>query len=339
MNGLPSRRHGSTGAAPALPRRPVRNGAGLLLALLLLLLPSRALPADRSIVPGLMGYNALPSLPNADAKVEDQFRFELSMAVQMSDLSRARDASATPFLRLMAPFWGFAALEVDAVPVELWRVSPETQRRLGATRASGTARGDLRFGARFTLLDEREVLPAVGIRFVTKTASGKSFEDKRFTDAPAYVLDALFGKALPFGLGPFQHVRVIAKAGFAAWQQGSDWQDDAIDLGATLRLRSARGTFLELEWRGYWGYERFDRPSLLGVTVGHPMAAPLDLVGTVNRGLTGDAPPWEIRFGMIMHFDIGTAVRTGSPRDFPGKDGPAANGSGDAGEKPAATKS
>ena len=317
---------------------PVRHGAGNLLASLLLLVPCGARPGDRSVVPGLMGYNALPSLPNADPKVQDHFRFELAIAAQLSDLSRARDASATPYLGLMAPFWGFAALELDAIPVEFWRVSPETQQRLGATRARGTARGDLRFGARFTLFDERELLPAVGIRFVTKTTTGKSFEDKRFTDAPAYVFDALLGKTLPISLGPFRHVRVLAKLGFTAWQQGSDWQDDAVDMGATLRLRSARGTLLDLEWRGYSGYERFDRPSLVGVTLGHPMASAVDLAGTINRGLTGDAPPWEIRFGMIMHFDIGTAAHHRSPRDFSGKDGSAADAGEKGGEKSAATK-
>jgi hypothetical protein len=317
---------------------PVRLRADLLLAALLLLAPCGARPGDRSVVPGLMGYNALPSLPNADPKVEDHFRFEVAMAAQLSDLSRARDASVTPYLGLMAPFFGFAALELDAIPVELWRVSPETQQRLGASRARGTARGDIRFGARFTLLDERKLLPAIGLRFVTKTTTGKSFEDKRFTDAPAYVLDALLGKTLPISLGPFQHVRVLAKAGFTAWQQGSDWQDDAVDLGATLRLRTSRGTFFDLEWRGYWGYERFDRPSLVGVTLGHPMASTVDLAGTINRGLTGDAPPWELRLGMIVHFDIGTAARARSPRDFAGKDGTAADTCEKGGEKSADTE-
>jgi hypothetical protein len=317
---------------------PARRRADLLLASLLLLAPCGARPGDRSVVPGLMGYNALPSLPNADPKVEDHFRFEVAMAAQLSDLSRARDASVTPYLGLMAPFFGFAALELDAIPVEIWRVSPETQQRLGASRARGTARGDIRFGARFTLLDERKLLPAIGLRFVTKTTTGKSFEDKRFTDAPAYVLDALLGKTLPISLGPFQHVRVLAKAGFTAWQQGSDWQDDAVDLGATLRLRTSRGTFFDLEWRGYWGYERFDRPSLVGVTLGHPMASTVDLAGTINRGLTGDAPPWELRLGMIVHFDIGTAARARSPRDFAGKDGTAADTCEKGGEKSADTE-
>jgi hypothetical protein len=278
----------------------------LLFALLsLVLVPGRAAggAADRTVVPGLMGYNALPTLRLEDPKVGEEVLLHMELAAQVSDLPRARDAALTPYLRLVVPFRGFAALEIDVVPVELWRVDPATQQRIGATRGSGTSLGDVRFGARFTIVEERAAFPALGLLIMTKSASGKSFEDRRFTDAPGYVADALAGKTFPWRLGPFDQLRALAKLGFTAWQQGTAWQDDALDYGATLQLRSANGSRLELEWRGYWGYERDDRPSLIGLTFGQLATRGLELAGTLNRGISSDAPPWEIRLGTIIHFD------------------------------------
>ena len=251
-----------------------------------------------------MGYNALPTLPNADPKIEEEdVRIEVWMATQLSGLTNARDASLTPYVRVLVPFRGFATLELDAVPVELWRVSPETQSRNGAARERGTALGDVRFGGRFLLAEEGRIHPAFGLRLMTKTASGKSLEDRRFTDSPGYMLDGLFGKTLPFALGPFEGVRLLAKVGFMAWQQGSGWQDDAVALGTTLKLDTRRGRRVELEWRTYHGYEQHDRPALIGVTFGQAFGRGLEVAGTLNRSVSADAPPWELRVGLGMKIE------------------------------------
>ncbi len=257
---------------------------------------------DRTIVPGQFGYNALPPIPNADPVVGDDVLFGLDLAAQVSDPIDPRDAALTPYLRLVLPFRGLAALEIDGVPLELWRVSLDTQQRLGAQAASGVELGDMRFGARFALLPEGEILPALGVRLITKTATGKGFENRRFIDAPAYVIDGLLGKDIPARLGPFTHLRVLGKIGFMAWQQGTDWQDDAVDAGATVQLH-AGGTRLELEWRGYWGYEQQDKPHLIGLTVAHA-AAGVEWIATVNRGISAEATPWELRLGVV--FRLGT---------------------------------
>ncbi len=256
---------------------------------------------DRTIVPGLFGYNALPAIPNADPIVEDRILLELSATAQLSDFASAGDAAAAPYVRVIVPFGGLVALELDGIPVELWRVTPETQQRLGAASTRGVDLGDMRFGARFSIQPEGELFPAFGVRFITKTTTGKGFENRRFIDAPAYVIDALFGKDLPVRLGPSTRLRLLAKLGFMAWQQGTDWQDDAVDLGATLQLRSGF-TRLEVEWRGYWGYEGQDKPQLVGVTVGHQTGR-VEWVATVNRGLADGAPPWELRAGIVFRFD------------------------------------
>ncbi|BDG08254.1 hypothetical protein [Anaeromyxobacter paludicola] len=275
--------------------RTLGGPAAAALALLLAAAPAR--PQDRALVPGRMGYNALPAVPNEDPAVGDDVLVSLQLAAQAADLS-ARDAAATPYLRVEVPFRGIAALSVDAVPVELWRVTPATQRRLQAASTRGVELGDVRFGARFLLVSEAGLRPALGIRLLTKTASGKGLENRRFTAAPAYLGDLLLGKDLASWPGGAR-VRLLAKAGFLSWQQGDGWQDDGLDYGATLQLRSAGGARLELEWRGYTGYERDDEPMLAGLTAGVP-TGPVEWVLTVNRGLRHEAPPWEVRAGAVL---------------------------------------
>jgi hypothetical protein len=143
-------------------------------------------------------------------------------------------------------------------------------------------------------------VPAVAIRVLTKTATGNSLEDRRFLDAPAYGVDGLVGKTLPWSLGPFQQLRILASLGVLVWQQGNGQQDDALTTGARLQLVSQRRTRLEVEGRAYWGYQQRDSPVLLGTTIGHRLADAIELAGTVNRGLSADAPPWELRLGIVL---------------------------------------
>jgi len=280
--------------------RPRGRAAAALLAVLVAAGSPPARAQDRSLVPGRMGYNALPTVPNEDPVVGDEVLVELQLATQLSDFGAARDAAATPYGRLVVPFRGVAALEFDAVPVELWRVAPDTQRRLGAAATRGVELGDVRFGARFLILAEGEAWPALGVRVFTKTASGKGLESRRFTSAPGYLGDLLVGKDLAAWSGGAGRLRLLGKLGFLSWQQGDGWQDDGIDFGATLQLQTGAGSRVELEWRGYSGYERQDRPRLVGLTAAH-LTGPVEWVATANRGIGTDAPPWEVRMGAILH--------------------------------------
>lgn len=267
--------------------------------------PAAAAPggADRTLVPGLMGFNALPTVPLADPQVGDELELEVSATTQVSELPDATDAAFAPYLRLSLPFRRIAALEVDVTPIEVWRVGAATHERLGTVHGSGTSKGDLRYGARFTLLPEGGWNPAVGLRLFVKSSTGKSPEDRRFLDAPGYFVDGLLGKTLPWRAGPFA-VRVLAGIGFFIWQQGAAWQDDALTAGARVELRADRGARLAVEWRGYWGYEQRDKPMVIGVSVAQPIVAPVTLLATVNRGLGPDAPPWELRLGAVLRWDV-----------------------------------
>ncbi len=266
---------------------------------------------DHSLVPGLMGYNALPALVATDPAIDDELAFELSGVVQVSDFTTATDAAAYPYLRLFVPFRHVAALELDAIPVESWRVGPETQQRLDAAHASGTTKGDIRLSAEFALVHESPGFPALGVRVFLKSASGKGIEDRRFLSAPGYAADLLAAKTLPWRLGDLA-VRVVANAGMFVWEQGSSHQDDAFAASARVLLRAPGKSRLALDWRGYWGWQQYDKPMVLGATAGWRAAQALEILGIVDRGLTSDAPPWTMRLGLVLYLDARSMPGVGS---------------------------
>lgn len=251
-------------------------------------------------MPGRMGYNALPALRNVDPVIGPHLEVEVSAAAQLSGLVAARDAAATPYFRVTVPFGEVAALEIDGVPFELFEVSSATQARLEARQRAGIAPGDLRAGARFLLAGEGRRRPALGVRLVVKSTTGKGLDSLRFTNAPAYVFDLLAGKDLV--RGPIE-LRALAKLGFLAWQVGEGAQDDALDFGATLRARFASGVSLEAELRGYSGWMEDDDPVVLGITGGIPAGRRLEVRAGVDHGLTPDAPPLDVRLGVVLFID------------------------------------
>lgn len=257
--------------------------------------------ADSSLVPGLMGFNALPALQNPDPVVGTRVELELGVASQSSGLA-GRDAAATPTFRLSVPFGEVAAVDFEGTPVEWWQVTRETQQRLRAKDARGVAPGDVRFGARFLVSGETSRRPALGVRFSVKSTTGKELDNRRFTSSPGYVIDGIAGKDLVRGEGPLRRLRVLAKLGFSAWQLGFGDQDDAIDYGLTAKAWFP-GLSIATEWRGFRGFLARDRPSLLGITVGRALAPRFEVTSTVNVGVSRDAPPIELRLGFVLSLD------------------------------------
>jgi hypothetical protein len=249
------------------------------------------------LVPGRMGYNALPALRNVDPVVGNRTELELSATAQLAGLG-SEDVAGTPYVRLTVPFREVAALELDGTPFELFRTSAATGERIGARVRSGASPGDLRAGARFLVLEERGRRPALGLRLVVKSTSGKDRGARRFTNAPGYVFDLLAGKGL--AAAGRVRVRALAKFGFLAWQVADGRQDDALDYGATLRASFASGVALSGEWRGYAGWRGDDRPMVLGLTADLPASARVLLRASADRGLTADAPPLDVRLGVVL---------------------------------------
>lgn len=260
------------------------------------------------LVPGRMGYNALPPFPNQDPVVGVDAQYELAGSAKLSGLG-LHDHAVTPYFRLSIPFREVAAIEIDGTPLELWRTTTATQLRLTAVSRSGQTAGDVRFGGRFLLFQEGRRMPAVGVRFLVKSATGTGLDARRFTNSPGYEVAVLTGKDVG-PMGPLR-VRALARVGFLAWQFAPNRQDDALAYGAALRASLPRGDGLELDWNGYVGWRFDDRPSVLGVT-GVKRWRGLDLRATLNGGLSSDAAPLEVRLGVAGAF--------GLPRFMHGRD-------------------
>lgn len=286
-----------------------------------------AAASEPLLVPGRMGYNALPALRNVDPVVGNRTELELSATAQLAGLG-SEDVAGTPYVRLTVPFREVAALELDGTPFELFRTSAATGERIGARVRSGASPGDLRAGARFLVLEERGLRPALGLRLVVKSTSGKDRGARRFTNAPGYVFDLLAGKDLA-AAGPVR-LRALAKLGFLAWQVADGRQDDALDYGATLRASFASGVALSGEWRGYAGWRGDDRPMVLGLTADVPAGSRVLLRArpptagsppTRRRSTSGSAwscswtRPWRAtaRPGRPIHASPRARARGGSP--------------------------
>jgi hypothetical protein len=221
--------------------------------------------------------------------------------VQFND--QATDVAATPYFRLEVPFRQVASLIVDGTPVEFWRVSPDTQATTGAANASGTTKGDIRFGAKFYIVRETESVPAIGLRLLYKSATGKGLEDRRFTNAPAYMVDALVAKTVLEGDGLLRRLRIMVQVGVMAWQLDYPKQDDAYDWGVALQAAVEPGLGLELQVRGYHGWDQYTSPIVAALEASYRLA-PVRFLVTVNRGLSRDAPDWGVRAGLEFAFAI-----------------------------------
>jgi len=261
--------------------------------------------------PGNMGPLALPTLPNEDpviasgAKGRGRLSIEGSLITSFS--SNGEDLSVAPYMRVYVPFYPGVALTYDYVMYEHWRTGEATRIKNGAYDRRGGVQGDMRAGAIFYLKSETENIPAVGLRIVVKTTTGKDFRNHRFLDAPGYYFDILMGKNVYESKSRdalLTKIRILGTLGFFAWQQGAAEQDDALDYGATSVFEFRDGTKFSLEFRGYTAYQDQDDPMLLSVKYTHP-GRKMDWVTSVDKGLTEDALDYKVISGVAMHWDTG----------------------------------
>jgi hypothetical protein len=258
-----------------------------------LALPCAALP-DLWVNPGSMGPNALPSQPGEPPWIERQLSIRLEATGQRTS---AGDLSAVPAFRLEAPIGRWASVISEGRPVEWWSVSARTRDDWALDRGAGVAPGDLLFGAKLALFDGGRKWPSFAVRQLTKTTTGKGFRERRFTNAPAYLLDLLVAQRLGHAKGAA--LEAWANAGFFAWQQGRDGQNDAFHWSTTVAGRFEGGSFVRLDARGYSGWQAYDRPVVVGLGGEWVASEHLALSLAVNRGLR-DAPAFEARLGLVV---------------------------------------
>ena len=262
---------------------------------------------DAPTNPGTMGVNALPAWAADGPWTHDHTRF--SLGTRYSE-GRAGDRAVTPTFRLEMPFFGIVTATFDGTPFESWWAPAAARVRLGGTTApEGFSKGDIRFGARFLLYNGEDRLPSVAFRFATKTTTGKDRSQRRFTDAPGYLLDVLLGQRLT--LSDSWRVELALALGFFAWQQ-SFGQNDAVHVAALSTWRFAQDLELRLGLRSYFGWQRNDKPFDLdlGATWFFCEWFGVSLDGSVGAS---DAPVFSIGAGITFRIPFLLPVKPGTP--------------------------
>jgi len=234
---------------------------------------------DPWVNPGTMGANALPSVP-VEAPWADEFTMVRVGVAAQSGLRG--DTSFTPTFRLSAPFGKWVTVIFDGMPLELWWSSPQTRAEWSLPRDSGVSKADIRFGAKALLADFGEGLPQIGVRFLTKTTSGKDYDARRFTNAPAYLLELLIGEK--FFAWENLSVNVYGSLGAYIWQQGSDRQNDATHFALAGEMQAWKRLNVSLQVRGYAGWQRDDKVLVIAPRVGVEVAQWLEIGVTANVG-------------------------------------------------------
>lgn len=267
----------------------------LLFALLTLVGATDALARDPHVNPGSMGANALPVFP-ADTPWSEEFsQVSVGAAYQYG---KRGDSSLVPTFRLAAPFGKWVTAYLEGTPIEAWWSSAQTRADWALPRSEGVGKGDIRFGVKLMFLDLGADKPKLGLRAVTKTTTGKDYAARRFTDAPAYLIDFLFGHR--FVLGDTLHLDLVSTLGFWAWQQGTAGQNDAIHFALGGRLRWQDLATLALEARGYVGWQRAeDAPIVVSARAAFDLGRYVELGVTANVGFI-DAPRAEARLDLTF---------------------------------------
>ncbi len=210
--------------------------------------------------PGFMGPNALPVPALLDGKLQKESQFEFGWAGYFSPGETTLNGTSR-FRYIIGD--GLAAIELNYVFLEYYKTDTliRDERFARGFEGEGFAVGDVHISTIITLLKNRS-FPDLLLRINLQTASGSKLSDARFTDAPAYFFDLIFGKdLLDASKKPYQ-LRLYGNIGFYAWQTGYTYnrQNDALLAGLGLSLRSGNHK-LSTETAGYFGYlDQRDKP-------------------------------------------------------------------------------
>ncbi|MDP2269671.1 MAG: hypothetical protein Q8N23_05205 [Archangium sp.] len=262
------------------------------LVLLLLLCAPAAWGKEHWMNPGTMGANALPSFPLEPPWMEPYTLVQLGGAAQYGKLG---DVSMLPTFRLITPFGKWAEAIFEGAFVEAWWSSEQTRREWGLTRTQGVAKADIRFGFKVLLADAGEDLPKLAFRAITKSTTGKDLESRRFVDGPAYLLEVLLGQRIHAKHGVT--IDVFSSVAYWIWQQQETGQNDAMHWAVSVQVQPVERLSLGVEARGYIGWQRNDKPVVVGLRAGVLITDVFELGATVNAGFV-DAPRLEGRLDL-----------------------------------------
>ena len=218
--------------------------------------------------PGMMGPKAFPVPRISPAKVEKHNSIIIGIE---SHVEPNHEFSINPKLDFFIPWGDKVVLKIFTEPFEYYRTSESLRAKRHAQQKKGVAKGDIYFGALFTLFHKLEQQFYLAFNFQTKTTTGKQLENARHFNAPAYVFDLTFQKDRKSSLlGGSLHF--FGYVSFLAWQSQFNQQNDALGI-AVKTLYQRKGFHLSLEYGAYWGWQKVkDQPMVYHVEVQYPLA-------------------------------------------------------------------
>lgn len=261
-----------------------------------------ALAFDAATNPATLGANALPAWGAESPWTRDHTRFSVGARYT---LGRANDHALTPTFQFQLPVFSAVTLSFDGTPFEAWWLDARAQTVLGTTRNQGVSKGDIRFGAKATLFDGGNELPTFAFRFVTKTTTGKDRALSRFTDAPGYLLDVLVGHRI--AATEAWMVELNAAVGFFAWQQASG-QNDAVHLALGASAYWRDDLEIRVGARGYFGWQRNDKPVSLDLSVAYFVASWLGFYAEGSAGFV-HAPQGAGGLGVVFRAPLTLPIK------------------------------
>ncbi len=210
--------------------------------------------------PGYFGPNALPVPSIPDGRLGSKNELEFGWA----GFFAPNETTLNGFSRLRYIIGqGLAAIELNYVFLEYYKTDTllRDERFARSYEVEGFAVGDVHIATMITLVRDKK-WPDMLLRVNLQTASGSKLSDARYTDAPAYYFDLLFGKDLINEKEKPYQLRLYGNLGFYAWQTGYsiNRQNDALLAGIGLALIRDRHR-LSAETTGYFGYlDERDKP-------------------------------------------------------------------------------
>ncbi|MDR1913454.1 MAG: hypothetical protein LBQ68_03090 [Clostridiales bacterium] len=172
----------------------------------------------------------------------------------------AGDRTKDLYLRALLPIVkGRAGVEVHFIPVEKYKLSPETrdERKAVALECPPEVSysGDVVISAFYQLLQSEKWIDAM-LSLNLKTASGGRLCDARFTDAATYWVDLTAGKDILKSRSGKYALRMQAMTGFYCWMTNDivHRQNDALLYGAGLTVTLHKFS-LSSDLSGFRGYE------------------------------------------------------------------------------------
>ncbi len=246
------------------------------------------------VSPYYFGPNAFP-IPDMLLNTSADLRVELA-----GDYYNGHRGGHTEdiFVKANIPLWTRRA------NLSLWWAAMEFYQK---DNRSSSVSGDIYLSIDIQILEEKRYRPNLTLRAALKTASGGSYEYRRYYDSPGYFFDAYVSKSFPVG-----KVKLMAGVGggFLCWQTANGRQNDAIMYGLAAGIRWKAFSLLE-SFGGYCGWEGMsckdkylahDRPMSLKTTLSYQIKK-WEIIGMVQCGLK-DYPYTQVRLGVAHRFNV-----------------------------------